>query len=86
MVPEAELRQLLQLKPGDVFSREKLQRTAKDISDRLGAEGLRVRQRQRGSRDRPANKRRGFTFFVDPGRRVYVRRINITGNARTRTR
>ena len=25
-----------------------------------------------------------FTFFVDPGRRVYVRRINIAGNTRTR--
>ena len=24
-----------------------------------------------------------FTFFVDPGRRVYIRRINITGNTRT---
>src|SRR5574341_1076479 len=25
----------------------------------------------------------GFTLFIDPGRRVYVRRINIAGNART---
>ena len=25
-----------------------------------------------------------FTFLIDPGRRVYVRRINVTGNARTR--
>jgi outer membrane protein insertion porin family len=25
-----------------------------------------------------------FTFFVDPGRKVYVRRIDIEGNARTR--
>ena len=25
-----------------------------------------------------------FTLYVDPGRRVYVRRINIIGNARTR--
>jgi outer membrane protein insertion porin family len=25
-----------------------------------------------------------FTFFVDPGKRVYVRRINIAGNIRTR--
>ncbi|HNP26399.1 MAG TPA: outer membrane protein assembly factor BamA, partial [Nitrosomonas sp.] len=30
------------------------------------------------------NQQAGFTFFVDPGRRVYVRRINITGNDRTR--
>src|SRR5205814_5409358 len=25
----------------------------------------------------------GFTFFVDPGRRVYVRRVNIAGNQKT---
>lgn len=25
-----------------------------------------------------------FTFFLDPGRRVYVRRINVSGNNRTR--
>ncbi|MGZ5093937.1 MAG: outer membrane protein assembly factor BamA, partial [Burkholderiales bacterium] len=25
-----------------------------------------------------------FTFFIDPGRRVYVRRINVAGNNRTR--
>ena len=25
-----------------------------------------------------------FTFMVDPGRRVYVRRVNIAGNSRTR--
>jgi len=25
-----------------------------------------------------------FTIFVDPGRRVYVRRINVSGNTRTR--
>ena len=40
MVPEAELRQLLRLRTGDIYSREKLQGTAKDISDRLGAEGF----------------------------------------------
>jgi hypothetical protein len=26
-----------------------------------------------------------FTFFIDPGRRVYIRKINISGNARTRS-
>ena len=25
-----------------------------------------------------------FTIFVDPGKRVYVRRINVTGNTKTR--
>lgn len=25
-----------------------------------------------------------FTLFVDPGKRAYVRRINVTGNTKTR--
>ena len=35
-IEEAELRRLLRIKPGDVFSRARLQASAKDISDRLG--------------------------------------------------
>jgi len=30
------------------------------------------------------NKTVSITFFVDPGKRVYVRRVNIRGNSRTR--
>ena len=26
----------------------------------------------------------GFTFYIDPGRRIYVRKVNISGNAKTR--
>ncbi|NUQ79802.1 MAG: hypothetical protein HUU21_40380, partial [Polyangiaceae bacterium] len=25
-----------------------------------------------------------FTFYVDPGRRVYVRKVNVSGNTKTR--
>ncbi len=38
-MPEAELRKLLKLKKGDVFSREKLTESTKLIVDRLGNEG-----------------------------------------------
>ena len=39
VVPAGELERLIRIKPGDVFSRERLQASAKDVSDRLGAEG-----------------------------------------------
>jgi outer membrane protein insertion porin family len=39
VVPREELEKLVQLKPGDVFSREKLALTTKAISDRLGNDG-----------------------------------------------
>ncbi|HET8877197.1 MAG TPA: outer membrane protein assembly factor BamA, partial [Casimicrobiaceae bacterium] len=84
VVPESELAPLVQLKPGDVFSRAKLQASAKDISDRLGAEGYafaNVNAVPELDRD---NAKASFTFYVDPGRRAYVRKINITGNSKTR--
>ncbi|HEY1328198.1 MAG TPA: outer membrane protein assembly factor BamA, partial [Casimicrobiaceae bacterium] len=39
VVPAGDLERLIRMKQGETFSREKLQASAKDISDRLGAEG-----------------------------------------------
>ncbi len=83
-VDESELRKLIRIKPGSVYSRAKLQTTSKDISERLGAEGYAFANVNAVPE---INKEEGtvaFTFFVDPGRRVYVRKINISGNIKTR--
>ena len=37
--PAGELERLIRIKQGDVYSRERLQASAKDVTDRLGAEG-----------------------------------------------
>ena len=84
VVPAAELEPLVQLKTGDVFSRAKLQASAKDISDRLGAEGYAFANVNAVPELDRANARASFTFYVDPGRRAYVRKINITGNSKTK--
>ena len=84
LVDEAELRRLIRVQPGDTFSRARLQASAKDISDRLGAEGYafaNVNAVPELDRDKATAS---FTFFVDPGRRVYVRKVNISGNPKTR--
>ena len=84
VVPAAELEALMRMKPGEVFSRERLQASAKDISDRLGAEGYafaNVNATPEIDRDKATAS---FTFYVDPGRRAYVRKINISGNPKTR--
>jgi outer membrane protein insertion porin family len=83
IVPEAEMRSLVLMKPGDVFSRERIVETTKRISDRLGNEGYSFAN-VNPVPDLDRDKRvAGFTFFIDPGRRVYVRRINISGNQKT---
>ncbi|HET7031973.1 MAG TPA: outer membrane protein assembly factor BamA, partial [Casimicrobiaceae bacterium] len=83
-VPGLELQRLIQLKPGDVFSREKLQTTTKAISDRLGTEGFAFANVNAVPDVNREKLQVAFTIFIDPGRRVYIRKINISGNTRTR--
>jgi outer membrane protein insertion porin family len=83
IAPEAELRRLVTIKPGDVFSREKVVDATKRITDRLGNDGYSFAN-VNPVPDLDREKRvASFTFFVDPGRRVYVRRVNVAGNQRT---
>lgn len=83
-VPEADLRKLVKLNPGDVFSRERLTESTQLITDRLGDEGYAFAQ-VNPVPDVDKDKREvAFTVYVDPGRRVYVRRINVYGNATTK--
>ena len=84
MVPQADLQKLITIKPGDVFSREALAETSKKIGERLGNDGYAFAN-VNAVPDVDKDKHTvAFTFFVDAGRRVYVNRINITGNTRTR--
>lgn len=84
LLPEDELRKLVQLKPGDTFSREKLTDTTKSISDRLGNEGYAFANVNAAPELNKEKREVAFTIYVDPGKRVYVRRLNVTGNTRTR--
>ena len=84
LLPEPELRSMIQLKTGDTFSRQKLTESTKKITDRLGNEGYAFANANAVPELDKAAKRVGLTIMIDPGRRVYVRRINISGNTRSR--
>ena len=84
IVPEAELAALIRLKPGDVFSRERLTESTKLIQDRLGNEGYAFASINPVPEINREKDEVSFTLYVDPGRRVYVRRISIFGNTNTR--
>lgn len=79
-----ELKDLMQLKKGDVYSGEKLADSIKKISERMGNFGYafaNVNANPEIDRDK---KVVSFTVLIDPGKRVYVRRINLSGNTKTR--
>jgi outer membrane protein insertion porin family len=84
LLPEAEVRKLILVKPGEVFSRARLTESNKLIADRLSNEGYAFANVNAVPELDREKLLASFTFFIDPGRRVYVRRINITGNHRTR--
>lgn len=84
LVPEEELNKLIKVKTGDVFSREKLTESSKAISDRLGNDGYAFANVNAVPEINKEQATAAFTFFFDPGRRVYVRRINMAGNTKTR--
>jgi outer membrane protein insertion porin family len=81
---EDEFAKLVELAPGDVFSGSKLSDSTRRISERLGALGYAFAN-VNAVPDIDREKRQvAFDVLVDPGRRVYVRRIDIAGNLRTR--
>ena len=84
LLPEDELTKLVKVKPGEVFSREKMTETTKAISERLGNEGYAFANVNASPELDKEKRQVAFTVFIDPGRRVYVRRINVSGNTRTR--
>ena len=82
LLPEEELTKLVLIKPGEVFSREKMTDTTKAISERLGNEGYAFANVNAIPELDKVKREVSFTFFVDPGRRVYVR----SGRERLRVR
>ena len=83
VVPEPELRKLITLKPGETFSRAKLTETAKAMGERLGEEGYAFANVNAVPRVDDETRKVALNFVVDPGKRVYVRRINFQGNTKT---
>ncbi|SMG02412.1 outer membrane protein assembly factor BamA [Burkholderia singularis] len=81
---EAELKKLVKVKAGDRFSAEKLQQTTKAIVDKLGEYGYAFATVNAQPEIDQSNHKVNLTLVVEPSRRVYVRRINIVGNTRTR--
>lgn len=84
IVPEAELREKITLKTGEVFMRDKVNESVNAMVERLGEEGYAFANISAQPQIDKEKQELSFIFVVDPGRRSYVRRINIAGNTRTR--
>ena len=83
VVPKEELDALVTIKQGDVFSRRVTSEITNKISDRLGDDGYAFARVNTIPTINEEDKTVDLNFVIDPGDRVYVRRINITGNEKT---
>jgi outer membrane protein insertion porin family len=77
VVPESELRKLLLIHPGDVFSRKAVTSSQELMSYRLGADGYAFSKIDPVPTPDNEKKTVSLTFFIEPGNRVYVRHINF---------
>ena len=70
--------------PGDVYNAEAVEKTVEEMTIEAAKQGFAFATvRPRASRDNQ-NRLVNLVFLVDEGSRVYVERINIRGNTRTR--
>ncbi len=75
---------LIHLRRGEPFNRKAVVESSDRISAKLSDEGYAFANVNAVPEIDNEKKTVAITYFVDPGKRVYVRRLNIRGNSRTR--
>jgi outer membrane protein insertion porin family len=80
VVPEEDLRAMVTVRRGDIFSRKQITTTTELMQLRLGQDGYAFAKIDPVPKENPQTKEIELTFLVDPGNRAYVRNINFTGS------
>lgn len=83
-LPAEQLFPLIHLKRGEFFSRKLTTESSERISNLLGDEGYAFANVNTIPEVDEEKHEVAVTFFVDAGKRVYVRRVEMQGNTRTR--
>ncbi len=80
---EATLRELLQVAPGETFSRKAVTQSTSALKRKLGNRGYAFAGVNAVPTVDEENKTVELTFYIDPGKRVFVRRIDFAGHQAT---
>ena len=84
LIPENEMRKLTGIKSGEIFSRDAVTSGVAKIVERLGDLGYAFANVNAVPDVDQKTQVVRFTYYIDVGKRIYVRRINISGNSTTR--
>jgi len=83
ILTKEELFKLVKIKKNQVFSRKNITNTSESIVEALGKEGYAFSNVNPIPEIDDKSNTISLTFFIDPGNRVYVRKINVYGNTST---
>lgn len=83
ILPRKKLEAAITVNAGDIFSRRQVIDTTKNISDLLAENGYAFANVNMVPDIDKDSRTLALTFFVDPGRRIYVNRVNVSGNLKT---
>lgn len=83
IVDEEQLKPLLVVRKGQIFSQQLLTYTSDLLTRRLGNEGYTFAEVNGITEVNEDDDTVDVTFFVEPGSKVYVRRISYSGNDKT---
>lgn len=81
---DENLKQLVNIKKGSVYNAEAVKAVSTAISDKLSTLGYAFATADANPIANEEDRTVDIVYTIDPGRRAYVRRVNITGNNRTR--
>ncbi len=84
LYPEHEIRKKLKSEPGEVFSRANLRADIGTITDMTADKGYAFNNVDPRTTPDPEKKQLELVFDVEKGELVYVERISISGNSKTR--
>ena len=84
VIDEAAIRRLIQTGEGEVFSRKKMERSVENITALLANLGYAFANVNPIPQIDRENLTVDINFYVDPGKRVYIRRIQFVGNTGTK--
>lgn len=83
VLKEEDLRKLIQVKNGEVFSRKKIEASVDAITAALSNIGYAFAEVQPITETNKETREVSLNLFVNPGKRVYVRQIVFKGNQHT---
>ena len=81
---EDEFKSLVTIRPGEPYNADHVAQTTKAFTDYFGNFGYAFANVEARPEIDRTNNRVAFVLLAEPSRRAYVRRINISGNNRTR--